>query len=1033
LKNYGCDTQDPSDPGRWGLIHTEGWFDESVGGVSKAKCTLSSSSVNNKEVTTEQYRLIKWFWAGFQGEYEIDFQIPKGAKLKVCLTQKDNYNNPNSDRYLCDYTDRNVIFENVIYEMANFSTVTQTLNETADFSVYPFMLDAGNRLVNVYFILEFDPNTYSNDEFVLNTFDVRLKNITAPHTILFSSTVDDRFFLSAQGIGGTNTFTGEYGNVFRTMDNGTNFLELTNSSLLTNIIGGFGAAKRLFLASPNDPFTYYMGATGHYPAKSIGNLAGVQTWSSINPNGSNGLNSHDDYRSAKIYDIGGEDYIVAGNDGGICEIIQGQFVQMLNSLNGDIVLNMIYNLDIHEKTGTVLMGLQDNGTRYFQEGLNNVTPASLSNGQGWGGDGCVTFMKREVGDPGAHAAVAGDPQDDGTDALRDIQEGNWPSPPQKIVNPNPPINGGEPYLGMRLEEYKLSEDRFITGLEGGHIIVNRGALVTEKEDVPGAGRIGAIAICQNDSKFAYVADGKPKGLNEKKLFKTDNDAYDWIPVDAILHFPNHPTQPGLMLNLTSQIEGKFINALGVDHDNPNLVYIGMSGIGEINGVVTNEYFRVLKSDPDYENNETFNDWSEGLPALPVNYLLPIESEKHIIFCATDAGVYYRMDGMHQWECFSNNLAKTRITDLSYNYCSRELYASTYGRGVWKTPVNLDTYSTYAEEITGNEFWNTDRDVRSNVRVKNGATLTISSTVHVDADRKFIVEPGAKLIIDNGTITNACGQYWKGIEVMGDYTHPQDPLLQGHLITQNGAKIEYAKEAIATWELGNYASTGGIVHCTNTQFVNNRTSAYFYPYQDIDGNGIETLNTSFFTNCEFLWDDNYIDQHPMVGVILNNVNGVTIKGSDFIDSRTNLTGGDSRPKGIFSLDAGYKVLARNTTLGALPTHEVFSTAGGYDVNNFENLEYGIYSLGANSTRTITADHCKFENVAHGINLSAVDNAVLTRNLVDYNASHPTDIGTSQGIEISEATGYTIQGNTFNNYDAEAFVNACWHLTQEVKIT
>jgi len=36
--------------------------------------------------------------------------------------------------------------------------------------------------------------------------------------------------------------------------------------------------------------------------------------------------------------------------------------------------------------------------------------------------------------------------------------------------------------------------------------------------------------------------------------------------------------------------------------------------------------------------------------------------------------------------------------------------------------------------------------------------------------KIIIEPGAKLILDGGTLTNGCGTMWQGIEVWATETY-----------------------------------------------------------------------------------------------------------------------------------------------------------------------------------------------------------------------------------------------------------------------
>ncbi|MCJ8291090.1 MAG: T9SS type A sorting domain-containing protein [Crocinitomicaceae bacterium] len=1011
---YGCNPNYAplvnQNVGGWNFIHTPGWSEIQDGGVNKLSCTYSGQSINLREVTTEKVSVSIWLWnqPAFSGEGEINCVVPKGARLKICVSSiRNNINGLSGNPWtLCSYAlYDDVIFDNEIYLSPWATTSDLLVEDIFSFNPYDYFLRSPSTLdqagsfdqtLLVYYVLEYDDNIsgYDIGEFKLNKFDLRVANNSAPHTIVFSSTEDDRFYVASIGM--------SYSNIYRTLNNGNSYLRLNGASAIV----GFGHNKHLFLASPNNPFTYYLGATYQQILRSDGNFAGNQTHTLLSC--TDNVDSHKDFRSGKIFNQDSRDYIVAGNDGGICEVTSANTNAQTNSINGDIVLNMIYNLDVHEKDKIILIGLQDNGTRYFHEGVDgavNVEP----------GDGSIAMIQTSsVPLDDSYGFIVGDPQDANSGALKDRLIGV--SAPNGIVDNGVIINEGDAYLGMRLEEYKHFEDQFITGLQGSspgaEVIMNRGVNDTEGVVVDEAQKLGSIGICQNHPSTVYIADGAHRAEGKFKLYKTTDDGYNWDEVDAELHVPNHPGTP---LNLIEDVGYKFINALGVDHDDYSLVYIGMSGIGEINGVVTNEYFRVLRS---FDGGLNFDDWSQGLPALPVNYLLPIESENHIIFCATDAGVYYRMDDMSQWECFSNHLAKTRITDLSYNYCSRELYASTYGRGVWKTPVNLETRSTYSEDIIGNEVWDVDRDVRSNIRVKTGSTLTITATIHIDADRKFIIEPGAKLIIDNGTLTNACAQYWTGIEVWGNESLSQDPQNQGHLITRNNSKIEYAKEAISTWKRGEYGTTGGIVHVQNTDFVNNRTSAYFYPYHDINNQSIETLNVGFISDCRFIWNNSYIDESPEAGVIMYHVNGVTISGCDFLDNRLILDQFNFRPKGIFSLDAGYKVIAGlNQTSQAV--HEIFETTGGYDVNNFLNLEYGIHAMGANSASTITADHCKFQNVRHSISISAVDNAVLTRNLVDYTVGHPADITSSQGFGISESTGFTIEGNTFNNAEPSAF--------------
>ncbi len=72
-------------------------------------------------------------------------------------------------------------------------------------------------------------------------------------------------------------------------------------------------------------------------------------------------------------------------------------------------------------------------------------------------------------------------------------------------------------------------------------------------------------------------------------------------------------------------------------------------------------------------------------------------------------------------------------------------------------------------ITKNEnvVWSGMRDLLGDIEIRSGATLTIRSIVSLPEQAKIIVKPGGKLIIDDGIITNRCGDKWDGIQLWRD--------------------------------------------------------------------------------------------------------------------------------------------------------------------------------------------------------------------------------------------------------------------------
>jgi photosystem II stability/assembly factor-like uncharacterized protein len=82
-------------------------------------------------------------------------------------------------------------------------------------------------------------------------------------------------------------------------------------------------------------------------------------------------------------------------------------------------------------------------------------------------------------------------------------------------------------------------------------------------------------------------------------------------------------------------------------------------------------------------------WSlhnENLPNIPVNCIV-VDSSDRTLYIGTDFGVYYKTPLMAAWEEYNNNLPNTEVIDLGINYTTGELWAATYGRGMWKSPKN----------------------------------------------------------------------------------------------------------------------------------------------------------------------------------------------------------------------------------------------------------------------------------------------------------------------------------------------------------
>lgn len=72
-----------------------------------------------------------------------------------------------------------------------------------------------------------------------------------------------------------------------------------------------------------------------------------------------------------------------------------------------------------------------------------------------------------------------------------------------------------------------------------------------------------------------------------------------------------------------------------------------------------------------------------LPAIPL-HCITIDKDNSTMYVGSDVGVFYRDKFMSDWALYNNGLPVVQVNDLKINYATGELWAGTYGRGMWKT-------------------------------------------------------------------------------------------------------------------------------------------------------------------------------------------------------------------------------------------------------------------------------------------------------------------------------------------------------------
>ncbi|MBP1629964.1 MAG: hypothetical protein H6Q15_857 [Bacteroidetes bacterium] len=320
-------------------------------------------------------------------------------------------------------------------------------------------------------------------------------------------------------------------------------------------------------------------------------------------------------------------------------------------------------------------------------------------------------------------------------------------------------------------------------------------------------------------------------------------------------------------------------------------------------------------------------------------------------------------------------------------------------------INVDDVNAITTTQTnGNETWSTQTKVSRDFTVKSGNILTIdNANVYLAADIKIKVEPGAKLLINNSTLTSYCGYYWGGIEVQGQKNQRQLSQYQGTLQITNGT-IENARNAISLWKADDWNSMGGIVSAIGTTFKNNIRSVEFMPYSNNNGNVRGIIpNVSRFTSCSFYWDNDMFanDKESLYHVTMCGVEGVQFIACNF---NTFLYNNDNIIKhGIYSENGGFKVSEKLN-----PDHTITRS-------QFTNLHYGIRASNL-SNKNLSVKNSFFNNNFDGIFLTSVNGGEIIYNefiinpLCNPGESYPSLL--ALGLVTNNCTGYKIEQNVFS---------------------
>lgn len=460
--------------------------------------------------------------------------------------------------------------------------------------------------------------------------------------------------------------------IYKTVNSGSSFTKvLRGSEPGNNILGwnpdgsgtdGQGFYDLTISVSPVDENTVFVG--------------GVNTWKTIDGGNNWNINNHW-YGGGGVPAVHADKHymeyqnpttLFEANDGGIYKTTNGG--TSWTDLTDGTIISQMYKLGVSQTVkDEVITGLQDNGSK--------LTTSSL-----WydvkGGDGmeCLidytdenvqyaTYVNGQISRTTNHWST------NSTDISNNIPggpNGAWVTP--YIIDPT---NNQTIYVGY--EDVWKTEDR--------------GDSWTKISSLNLSNKIRSMAIAPSDNKTIYITDFD-------NFYKTTNGGTSWT-----------------YLNTALPSTSNSITYISVDANDPSKLWITLGGYDNV---------KVFEST---NGGLNWTNISSGLPSVPANTIIENKlSGSQQLYVGTDIGVFFK-DGSSDWELFSADLPSVIVTELEIYYdqatsSNSVLYASTYGRGLWKS--SLSTFELPAIEL---------QNVNGTYYVSDDTSATINITYDIN--------------------------------------------------------------------------------------------------------------------------------------------------------------------------------------------------------------------------------------------------------------------------------------------------------------
>ena len=203
----------------------------------------------------------------------------------------------------------------------------------------------------------------------------------------------------------------------------------------------------------------------------------------------------------------------------------------------------------------------------------------------------------------------------------------------------------------------------------------QGAWVTPFEEDPTdpstiyLGYFNVYKSTSNGNTWTSISQNFGSNLSHLKIAKSNNQVM-YAARSGFLY----RTDDGGATDWTQMTNpGGLINSIAIHPTNPDKIALATSSLN--NPVVVS-----------IDGGTTWINYKFNLPAFSALSVIWDDNGKEGLYLGMDYGLFYIDDTFSEWQVYNNNLPNVIINELDINNVTNMLYAGSYGRGIWASPL-----------------------------------------------------------------------------------------------------------------------------------------------------------------------------------------------------------------------------------------------------------------------------------------------------------------------------------------------------------